>query len=78
MSEFATAEENISTIADLDNLERTLTNLIESYELLKLEKEQIEQDYYHLKKDHEKLNNKQHKIEHRVKNLIDKLESIEI
>jgi hypothetical protein len=78
MNEYALSETNITTTSNLDSLERSLATLIDNFQLLKLEKEQIEQEYRNLMQSHNRLLEKQHLIEHRVKTLLDRLVSVDI
>ena len=78
MNDYTLSETNITTTSNLDSLERSLATLIDNFQLLKLEKEQIEQEYRNLMHAHHKLLEKQHTIEHKVKNLLDRLVSIDI
>lgn len=65
-------------VESLEDLEHSLSTLIENYIDLKQEKEMLENKYFSLQQHNDELIVKQNKTEHRIRNLLDKLSKLAI
>lgn len=77
MTDYTVVENNITTTSNLDHLEYSLSNLIDNYQLLKLENEQLEHEHSNLNHAYQKLLVKQNTIEQRIKTLLEKLSNLD-
>lgn len=77
MSDYSVIENNITTSSNLDSLEHSLSDLIDNYQVLKLEKDQLEFEHNNLNQAYQKLLHKQNIIEQRIRMLLERLGSID-